>query len=332
MKKLFHSEYLCKGIVLILFGISLLGFIAPTWAAEEKFPTKPVHIWVGWRAGGSTDTLTRTLAAKVEKILGQPIVVENKPGGAGSLSMGLLKNAKPDGYTLGASTDSPFTRIPHTIKVKYDPMEDFTYIINIGNPRCGVVVKSDSPFKKFQDLIEFARNNPGKLTHGTPGMGNSTHLTLEKIARMEKVKVQHIPFKGSSPTITALLGGHVMVASSVIKTFIPHVKAGTLRPLLIYPEGLPEWPNVPVLKTMGYGFELPLSQIIVAPKGVPKPIVDKLVAAFYQATMSPQYQKALPAMGISLPDKLIGDALYQNVKSTYNFYGPLIKELGLQKK
>jgi len=182
---------------------------------------------MGSMAGrGSTDTLTRYLSAIAEKILGQPIVVENKPGGTGGVGMGLLKNAKPDGYTLAASTDSAFTRLPHVTKVEYDPLKDFTYIISIGSPRIGTVVRSDSPFKQFQDLIEFARKNPGKLTHGIGGVGNATHLAYENIARMEKVKFQFIPFKGSAPNITALLGGHVMVATSVSTTWIPHVKAG----------------------------------------------------------------------------------------------------------
>jgi tripartite-type tricarboxylate transporter receptor subunit TctC len=270
----------------------------------------------------------------MEKILGQPIVIENKPGGTGSLAMGLLKSAKPDGYTLGVATDSPFTRIPHTIGLKYDPLEDFTYILMLTKSRIGVVVKSDSSFKKFQDVIEFARKNPGQLTHATPGVANATHLGMEKIAQIEKVKMQHIYFQGAPPTITAILGGHVMIASSVAQSWIPHVKAGTLRPVLSYDnEGLEEWPDIPTLKKLGYDFEVPLCEVVAAPKGVPKPVVDKLVTAFSEAMKSPQVQNVAREQASIISEKpLSGDGLHKFIGTQFNFYGQLIKEMGLQKK
>jgi tripartite-type tricarboxylate transporter receptor subunit TctC len=320
--------------ILIIVGILLMVLSVPAWAVDERFPTKPVHIWIGWGPGGSSETLIRTGGPIIEKVLGQPIVIENKPGGTGSLAMGLLKNAKPDGYTLGVATDSPFTRIPHTIGVKYDPLEDFTYILMLTKSRHGVVVQSGSPFKRFQDVIEFARKNPGQLTHATPGVANATHLGMEKIAQIEKVKMQHIYFQGAPQTITAILGGHVMVASSVAQSWIPHVKAGTLRPLLSYNnEGLDEWPEVPTLKKLGYDFEVPLCEVIAAPKGVPKPIMDKLVAAFSEALKSPQVLNVAQGQASIISDKpLSGDALYKFIETQFNFYGQLIKEMGLQKK
>ncbi len=249
--------------------------------------------------------------------------------------MGLLKNAKPDGYTLAACTDTPFTRIPHTVGVRYDPLEDFAYITELGRSRIGVVVKSDSPFKKFQDLIEFARKNPGQLTHGTPGVANTTHLAMEKLAQIEKVKIQHIFFQGSAPTITAILGGHVMCASTVAVGWIPHVKAGTLRPLLIYdpPEGIEQMPEVPTLKKLGYDFEVPIFEVMAAPKGLPKPIADKLISAFAEAMKSPQFQAVAREQETMLSAKVLsGEDLRKMIGVQYHFYGGLIKELGLGKK
>ncbi len=320
--------------VITLAGIILLASLLPAWAAEEKFAAKPVHIWVGWAPGGSSETIIRAGSPMLEKILGQPIVIENKPGGTGSLAMGLLKGAKPDGYTLGVATDSPFTRIPHTIGLKYDPLEDFTYILMLVKSRIGVVVKSDSPFKKFQDVIDFARKNPGQLTHATPGVANATHLGMERIAQIEKVKMQHIYFQGAPPTITAILGGHVMVASSVAQSWIPHVKAGTLRPILSYDnEGFDEWSDIPTLKKLGYDFEVPLCEVIAAPKGVPKPIVDKLVAAFSEALKSPLVQNVAREQASIIPEKpLSGNELHKFIGTQFNFYGQLIKDMGLQKK
>jgi tripartite-type tricarboxylate transporter receptor subunit TctC len=279
--------------------------------------------------------LVRALAPAAEKILGQPIVVENKPGGTGALAMGLLKSAKPDGYTLAACTDTPFTRIPHTIAVNYDPLKDFTYITELGRSRIGLVVKSDSPFKTFQDLLEFARKNPGQLTHGTPGVANTTHLAMEKIAQIEKVKIQHVFFQGSAPTITAILGGHVMCASTVAVGWISHVKAGNLRPLLIYdpPEGIEQWPEIPTIKRLNYGFESPIFEVVAAPRGVPKPIADKIIVAFSEALKSPQFQTvAREQETIQSGKPLTGNDLYKSIDTQFNFYGALIKELGLQKK
>lgn len=334
MRKRFYFEHTGEGIILALVLITMLASTNVAWAIEETFPSRPIHIWVGWEAGGSTDTLIRLAAPIAEKHLGQRIVVENRPGGTGSVMAGLLKNAKPDGYTLGATYDSPMTRVPHLVKVDYDPMGDFTYIIGMGDPMTGMVVRSDSPFKKFQDIIEFARKNPGKLTHGITGMYANNHLAIVKIASLEKINVQHVAFKGSAPTISALLGGHIMIASMVASTFLPHVKTGALRPLIIYDTGgLREMPEIPTLKTLGYDFEVPGTQMIVAPKGVPKLIVDKLASAFYESTLSPQYQKMAKEGAISLPSKpLAGEDLYKSAEKQFKFYGELIKEMGLKKE
>jgi tripartite-type tricarboxylate transporter receptor subunit TctC len=322
------------GVIFVAVSVAL-ALVVPVLASGAEFPTRPITIWIGWAPGGSTDVLARAAAPAAEKILGQPVVIENKPGGTGALAMGLLKNAKPDGYTLAACTDTPFTRIPHTVGVKYNSLEDFTYITELGRSRIGVVVRSDSPFKKFQDLIDFARKNPGQLTHGTPGVANTTHLAMEKIAQIEKVRMQHIFFQGSAPTIAATLGGHVMCASTVAVGWIPHVKAGTLRPLLIYdpPEGIEQMPEIPTLKRLGYGFEVPIFEVMAAPKGLPKPIADKLIAAFAEAMKSPQFQNVAREQETILSGKILsGDDLHKTIETQYNSYGTLIKELGLGKK
>jgi tripartite-type tricarboxylate transporter receptor subunit TctC len=314
---------------------AVLVFVMPAPAPAADFPTKPITIWIGWAPGGSTDVLARAVAPAAEKILGQPVVIENKPGGTGALAMGLLKNARPDGYTLAACTDTPFTRIPHTVGVKYNPLEDFTYITELGRSRIGVVVKADSPFKKFQDLVDFARKNPGQLTHGTPGVANTTHLAMEKIAQIEKVKMQHIFFQGSAPTIAAILGGHVMCASTVAVGWIPHVKAGTLRPLLIYdpPEGIEQMPEVPTIRRLGYKWEVPIFEVMAAPKGLPRAITDKLIAAFAEAMKSPQFQNVAREQETILSGRILsGEDLHKTMETQYHFYGTLIKELGLEKK
>ena len=315
-------------VVLFLFSLTL-----PSWSAEVKFPTKPIHMWVGFAAGGSTDILCRSISNIAEKILGQPIVVENKPGGGGALCLGLLASAPSDGYTLATTSDTPFTRAPHLINVKYDSMKDFIPITRLGLQRQGIVVKSDSPFKKFQDLIEYARKNPGQLTYGSPGPGTTPHLAMEKIALQERVKFQHVPFQGDTPTMTAILGGHVMAASTGALGWMSHVKAGSLRLLLVFdPEGIDQWPDIPTFKKVGYDFEAPTAQMISTPKGVAKPIIDKLIITFSEAMMSPEYQKVAREQELLSVKPLTGSDFQKWLQAQFNMYGIFINEVGLKKK
>jgi tripartite-type tricarboxylate transporter receptor subunit TctC len=318
---------------MVLAGILLMILATAGFSADVKYPTKPIHMWVGFAAGGSTDICARSVSSIAEKALGQPIVVENKPGGGGALLLGLLASAQPDGYWLATTSDTPYTRAPHLINVKYDAMKDFTPIVRLGLQRQGIVVKADSPLKKWQDLVDFARKNPGQLTYGTPGPGTCPHLAMEKIALQEKVKFQHIPFQGDTPAMTALLGGHVMAASTGALGWMQHVKAGSLRLLLVFdPEGVEEFPDVPTFKKVGYGFETPTAQMVSAPKRVPKPIIDKLITVFSDAMMTPQFQKVGREQEL-LSVKPLAGADFQNwLQSQYTMYGTFIKEVGLQKK
>ena len=320
-----------KSMILVVISLFLLS--TSSWSAEEKFPTKPIHMWVGFAAGGSTDILCRSVSNIAEKILGQPIVVENKPGGGGALCLGLLASAPPDGYTLATTSDTPFTRAPHLVNVKYDPMKDFIPIVRLGLQRQGVVVKSDSPFKRFQDLIEYARKNPGQMTYGTPGPGTTPHLAMEKIALQEKVKFQHVPFQGDTPAMTAILGGHVMAASTGALGWMSHVKAGSLRLLLVYEtEGIDQWPEIPTFKKLGYHFEVPTAQMVSAPKGVAKPIMDKLIATFSEAMMSPEFQKVARDQELLSAKPFSGQDFQKWLQSQFNMYNQFIKEVGLRKK
>lgn len=317
--------------VLVAIVLLILS-VDPCWPADVKYPTKPIHMWVSFAPGGSTDVCARSISSIAEKVLGQPIVVENKPGGGGALVMGLLATAPPDGYTLTTHTDTPLTRSPHLIKIKYDPIKDFIPLVRLGLQRQGIVVRTDSPFKTIQDLIEYARKNPGQLSYGTPGPGTTAHIGVEKLALAEKVKFQHIPFQGDTPTMTAILGGHVMAASTGALAWTSHVRAGSLRLILIFdPEGMEEWPEIPTLRKLGYKFEVPTAQMVSAPKGVPKPIIDKLTTVFSDAVLSPQFQKVARDQELMAAKPLTGTDLQKWLQSQYDMYGTFTKEVGLKK-
>ena len=316
----------------VVLGIALLVALTCR-AAEVKYPTKPIHMWVGFAPGGPTDSIARAISSIAEKMLGQPIIVENKPGGGGALLLGLMVSAPPDGYIIATTTDTPYTRAPHLVNVKYNAMEDFAPIVRFGLQRQGIVVKADSQFKKWQDVIDFARKNPGQFTYGTPGPGTTPHLAIEKIALHEKVKFQHVPFQGDAPAMTALLGGHVMAASSGVLAWIQHVKAGSFRLLLVFdPEGVEQFPDVPTFKQMGYNFDAPTAQMLSAPKRVPKPILDRLITGFSDAMMTPQFQKFAKDQELMSVKPFAGADFQKWLQAQYTMYGTFINEIGLKKK
>jgi tripartite-type tricarboxylate transporter receptor subunit TctC len=317
----------------VVIGMLFLAWVIPCQGAEVKYPTQPIRMWVGFAAGGSTDVCGRAIANISEKVLGQPFIVENKPGAGGALVLGLLTSAPPDGYTLGMTSDTPFTRSPHLVTVKYNAMQDFIPIIRLGLQRQGVVVRADSPFKTFKELIEYARRNPGQLTYGSPGAGTSPHIAMEKIAMHEKVKFQHVPFQGDTPAMTAILGGHIMFASTGALSWMSHVKAGSLRLLLVYnPEGVDEFPDVPTFKKLGYPFVMDTAQMISVPKNVPKPIVDRLIKVFSEAMMTPEFQKVARDQELISAKPMVGEEFKKWLQGQYLDHGKWIKEIGLQKK
>jgi tripartite-type tricarboxylate transporter receptor subunit TctC len=266
-------------------------FAAATGAFAQSFPNKPITLICPWPAGGSTDLHLRKMAELASKRLGQTVIVENKPGGSGMNGPATMtKTARPDGYTLSQLTISAF-RMPHMQKVDWDPLEDFTYVIGIAGYTFGIVVKSDSPFKTFQDLITYARANPGKLSYATPGTGTSLHLAMEEIGAKTGVQFLHIPFKGYAEGATALLGGHVM--AHVDSTgWAKHVDAGTMRLLATLGDKRSRW-NAPTVSELGVDTVSNSPYGIVGPKGVPPQVVKALHDAFKSAMDDPENLKIL---------------------------------------
>jgi tripartite-type tricarboxylate transporter receptor subunit TctC len=192
-------------------ALAAAGFVLAmsVGARAENFPARPVTLIVPWPAGGSTDVGMRALAGAAEKHLGQSIVVENRPGGSGTLGPGqMAATAKPDGYTIAQIPITVF-RFPFMQKTSFDPATDFTYIIGVSGYTFGVVVRDDASWKTFRDLIADARANPTRINYGTPGAGTSLHITMEQIAKQQGIKWTHVPFKGNADSMNALLGGHI---------------------------------------------------------------------------------------------------------------------------
>ena len=253
-------------VKLVCLSGSLLLFVCGISFAQE-YPTKQINLLVTFAPGGTLDAATRLLAIKAEKLIGQPFIISNNGGGAGSVALGIVKTQKPDGYNLAACTSTGLIRLPQFRSLPYTH-EDFIPIMHFASVNTGVVVRSDSPYKTFKDLIEYARKNPGKVNYATSGVGTPMHLAMEFVARKENIQWTHVPYAGGAPGLAAVLGGHV-TAQSDSTEWLPHVKEGTLRLLVSHGEKrMRSFPNVPTLRDLGYDFINESVFMIAAPKGI----------------------------------------------------------------
>jgi tripartite-type tricarboxylate transporter receptor subunit TctC len=272
----------------MLFTVMLFVTWSGTLWGQSAFPTRPINILISFSAGGVVDTSTRALIGKAEKFLGQPFVATNNGGGGSTVAAGIVAKQRPDGYNLLSCTSTTLIRIPQYRKVPYS-LDDFVPIMQHASTESGLAVRTDSPFKTVKDLVEFARKNPGKVTYSTLGIGSPMHLSMEYIAKQEGITWTHVPYPGSMPSVTALLGGHV-TATSASTEWKPFVLEGRLRLLATHGEKrMKNFPNVPTLKELGYDIYNDTTFMIVAPKGTPTPIVKKLEDALHKAWADQEY-------------------------------------------
>lgn len=273
--------------LLSAFIMALSALAAGLPAVAQDFPTKPVTLIVPWPAGGSTDIAMRAMAESAAKHLGQPIVVDNKPGASGTLGPATMAAAaKPDGYTI-AQMPITVVRLPIMQKTAFDPLKDFTYVVHVTGYTFGITAKADGPFKTWDDVIKFAKENPGKVTYATPGAGTSLHIGMEQIAAKSGVKLTHVPFKGGAETNAAVLGGHTMLQADST-AWKPLVEAKQLRLLAIWTANRSKiWPETPTLKELGYPFVFDSPFGIAGPKGMDPAVVKKLHDAFKKAIEDP---------------------------------------------
>jgi tripartite-type tricarboxylate transporter receptor subunit TctC len=272
---------------------AMLCAFATNAVQAQGFPTRPVTLIVPWGAGGTTDIALRALASATEKHLGQPIIIENRPGGSGTLSPGqMAATAKPDGYTVAQIPITIF-RFPFMTKTTFDPTRDFTYIIGVSGYTFGVVVKSDAPWKTFPELLAEAKANPGKINYGSPGPGTSLHITMEQIAKAQGVTWTHVPYKSNAETNNAVLGGHVhAVADS--SGWAQLVNAGQLRLLVTWGASRTKnWPSVPTLKEVGIDMISNSPFGLAGPKGMDPAVVKVLHDAFKKGLEEPSYAEAM---------------------------------------
>jgi tripartite-type tricarboxylate transporter receptor subunit TctC len=268
-------------------ALAAFGMLVSVAAGAQEYPTKPITLIVPWPAGGSTDISMRAIAESASKVLGQPIAVDNKGGGAGTVGPATMAAAaKPDGYTIAQIPITVF-RLPLMQDVSWDPSKDFSYIVHLTGYTFGVTTSADGPFKTWQDVVDYAKANPGKVTYATPGTGTSLHIGMEQIAAKAGIKLTQVPFKGGAETNAAVLGQHTMLQADSTG-WKPLVDAKQLRLLMVWTAARsPNYPDTPTLKELGYSMVYDSPFGIAGPKGMDPKIVAKLHDAFKKAIEDP---------------------------------------------
>lgn len=268
-----------------LFGAGVAG--------AQNYPTKPITLIVPWPAGGSTDVSMRAIAEAASKKLGQPVIIENKGGGGGTVGpASMAAAAKPDGYTISQMPITVF-RLPLMQQVSWDPTKDFTYIVHLTGYTFGITTSAESEFKTWPDVVAYAKQNPGKVTYATPGAGTSLHIGMEQVAAAAGIKLTQVPFKGGAETNAAVLGRHTMLQADSTG-WRPLVDAGKLRLLMVWTgTRSPNFPDAPTLKESGYNFVYDSPFGIAGPKGMDPAIVKTLHDAFKAALDDPGVKTTL---------------------------------------
>ena len=303
---------------------------APVFTAQaQSFPAKPIKLIIAFPAGGPTDITMRSLADGASKILGQTIIIDNKPGAGGTLPAQALQISVPDGYTLAQIPLGVF-RLPYTTKINWDPIKDISYVLNVTGYAFGLVVPADSPIKNWAQFVAWAKANPGKLSFGSTGTLTSPHLTMELIAQKLGIELLHVPYKGSADLMQAIMGGQIMAAADSTG-FAPLVESGKLRVLNTWgDQRLAKFPDAPTLKELGLDMVQNSPFGIGAPRGTPADVVKKLHDAFKTVMDQDSYKAALARYDM-VPIYMSSEGYGKFAQETFAREKALVEKLGLAK-
>jgi tripartite-type tricarboxylate transporter receptor subunit TctC len=321
-----------RGTLVVLVVTVSLIFSIPIFSFAQTYPTKPIHMIITFPPGGTVDPTTRALVEGVKKFLDQPIIIDNRAGGGGTVGLAEAAKEEPDGYHIVSFVVSGLTRVPHLRPLPYK-LEDIVPIMQFAQVPSGVAVQANSPWKTFKELVDYARKNPRKLKFSTQGVGIPQDISMQLIARKEKVSWILVPYKGTAPAIAALLGGHVDFAC-VSTDFTPHVRAGKLRGLAILDQRrLDDFPDIPTFGELGYDFLdeyiTDVGFFIGAPKGTPLSVIEKLDDVFHKGMEDPMFLQAMKNLQLR-PFYRGHKELPAYLKKMSDEFAQLVKELDLK--
>jgi tripartite-type tricarboxylate transporter receptor subunit TctC len=309
-------------------GLDRGGWIARA-RAQDRFPDRPIRLIVPWAAGSSSDVQMRSLAEEAQKPLGQSVVIENRAGAAGTIHAQQLAASRPDGYTLGQMHLGVIRRPFMLRNAGWDAVADFSHIIRLCGWVLGVAIKTDRPWQTWRDYLDHARANPGRVSYSTSGIGTTNHLAMEDLARREKVELVHVPFRGSSEGVTAVLAGQVDSIADA-STWAPFVEGGQMRALSVWTaERMTRLPDVPTLKDLGYNMVVSTAYGISGPRGIEPGIVRILHDAFKAALYSPANARVRAQFDMPA-DYLDSEAFSSFIAQRAVYERTMVQELGLR--
>ena len=282
----------------LLVALVVVASIAHAADPAQDFPSKPIRIVSPFAAGGNSDTLSRYLAPKLLERLGQPVIVENRPGAGGMTGNNYVAKSAPDGYTL-LFMSGAFTAHSASVKnLPYDPLRDFDGVSMVITYPFVVIVRAESPVRSIADLISAAKNNPGKLNYGSVGVGSVFHLAAELFNVMAGTDLTHIPYKGGAEPLTELIGGRLDVIFNTLTGSIPHIKSGRVRALAVASiERSTQLPDVPTVAQTLPGYEVTSFAGVVAPRGTPRPVIERLNRELRVVLDLPDIRRQLTELG-----------------------------------
>lgn len=318
--KAISTTRVCRAALAVAFALAPAGAYA-----QQKYPVKPIRLITAFAPGGGSDILARIIAPQVSEALGQSVIVDNRPGGGGTLGAGLTVRADPDGYTFIIVSGS-YGANAALHDLPYDSVTDISPVILVGTTGLLATVHPSVPFKNLKELIAHARAHPGKLNFGSAGVGGLGHLAQELFQIQAKVKVAHIPYKGSGPVMNALLSGEVDSSFSSMVPSIPHVKAGRLRPLAVtIPKRSQALPDVPTFGETIPGYDVTHWYGIWGPKGIPNDIVLRWNREVAKVLNTPAMKKWMAQEGLE-PAGGPPEEFQQRIKSDVEKWKKVVKE------
>ncbi|WP_035882320.1 Bug family tripartite tricarboxylate transporter substrate binding protein [Cupriavidus metallidurans] len=282
-----------------LLAATGLAMSAAAHAQEGTYPNRPIMLVVSAAAGGTTDLAARMISEPLSKALGQSVVVDNKPGGNGTIAAQAVQRAKPDGYTLLVQYSGYHVITPLLTKTSWDPVKDFAPVANLLSAPQVLVVRSSLPVKSLKELVAYAKANPNKLNYASSGNGSLQHVSTELLNEMAGIQITHVPYKGTGPAMTDLLGGNVDMTITTPPPLMGHIAAGKLRPLVVTSKTrLPSLKDVPSAPEAGYP-DLDVSSwfAMYAPVGTPKPVIDRLTTEIEKVMKSEAFRKKAEELG-----------------------------------
>ena len=316
---------------LCVFALVVVAFGYAGAATAQSYPVKPIRVIVPYPPGEAADTIARLLGPVMAERMGQQIVVDNRAGASGQIGLEVLKNATPDGYTIGVGQGGNLVVAPHTYrKVPYDPIKDFAAVALNATNYLAVVANPNAPFKNAAEMIAWAKQNPGKLTLATNGEGGYPHLAFELLASMAGFKFLHVPYKGATQIVTDVVGGQVQAGIGSYTSMSPLVQSGRMRLIGVTNHmRVPDKPDLPVFTDLVPGYDMRGWFGYVAPAGTPPAIVRRLNEEINRAMQQPDVNAKLVSAGLYVANE--SPKFYAKfIKTEFAKYGKIVHDIGFK--